>query len=123
MGIKTYVDYFKEVREELKKKGIDRDFLTMNFGTRDGPLIGQIERVRTTFYGAMSSSGAFAQPEELAKMGYRREAIERAQSVAEVCKRSLIEGIENEYKILESHWKELKKEIGDGRKKKREFEK
>jgi len=120
MKVKTYVDYFKEIREELKKKGVDRDFLTMNFGTRDGPLIKQIESVRTSFYGAMST---FAQPKELAKMGYRRETIEKAQSVAEACKTSLIKGIENEYKILESLWKKLKKEIEDGKKEKRKFEK
>lgn len=121
MKVKTFIDFYREINEELRRK-IPRDFLTLDFGARDGPnastAIKEIQRVRTTYFGGIRSA-ALSEPQELAEKGHPEREIKIVLDGAKVYKESFIKAIGDEYKRVRPLWKRLKKEIESEEKRKR----
>jgi len=115
--IKPYLEYVTQIKEELRREGLDLDLFTTNIvnGIRDGPQAKEILRIQGEFTHQLYHY-AFKRPLELAQEGYSLEDIQIAIAQAKAQKAASIKWIKENYLRL----KELKEELENEKKKKEE---
>ena len=115
--IKPYLEYVTQIKEELRREGLDLDLFTTNIvnGIRDGPQAKEILRIQGEFTHQLYHY-AFKRPLELAQRGYSSQDIQIAIDQAKAQKAASIKWIKENYLRL----KELKEELENEKKKKEE---